>query len=427
MADNSFEAAKALVKLINAQNYEAYITGDLCLLSIHNKFHKDRLKVRTITIATNMDMDKMKHMFSKHIDDSPYSIIVSFANNYYKLVKYHKMVYYHQGIYLNVPYVEELNTIEEYANSQDFSIQTIYVKDNFLTNIYENSNPKIDDIRNKIIRIVGNPEERIVQNPSIILNAFHYMSKLGYQFDAQTMSVIMQNISLIKHIPLKQIGDIFLEIISEKHVYKTMSVMQEMGIFNVEINGKKLFPHLQEKDFECLRAFEKHANMQTEIISELFDKESLDELLQFDILNDEMLKEIKWLISNKNIYGNKTDNEWREVIYNSIDDSMDIHYMKKLILKNNLRQKLTHKSKETEEQCKQLFFNLCARPYFIEQLDINDEDILKIDRNVNVNNVKKMLLKQLIFTDKYPKEDKIKEMLYNCVRSECGEKTEKSE
>jgi tRNA nucleotidyltransferase/poly(A) polymerase len=427
MADNSFEAAKALIKLINAQNYEAYVVGDMCLLSIHNKLHKERLPIKTITIATNMDINILKNMFTKHIEENTYSIIINFANYCYRLVKYHKVINFHQNIYLNVPYIEELNTIDEFIQNQDFSIQTLYVKDDFLTNIYENTDPKIDDIRNKIIRIIGNPEEKIKNNPNIILNAFYYMSKLGYQFDAQTMSAIMNNISLIKYIPLKQFGITFLNIISEKHVYKTLSIMQELNIFNVEIEGNKLLSHLQNKDLDCLKAFEKHANMQIEIIAELFDTDSLEQLLKFNILDKDTLRDVKWLITNKNIYKNRTDREWREVIYNSIDDSMDIHYIKKLILKNNARQKLTHKSKVTDEQCKNLFFNLCARPYFIEQLDIKDEDILKLDNNANIQNVKKALLEKLIFTDKYPSEEKIKEMLCNYMRSESYEKIKKSE
>jgi hypothetical protein len=167
--------------------------------------------------------------------------------------------------------------------------------------------------------------------------------------------------------------------------------------------------------------------MQIEIIAELFDIDSLEQLLKFNILDKDTLRDVKWLITNKNIYKNRTDYEWRKIIYNSIDDSMDIHYIKKLILKNNARQKLTHKSKVTDEQCKNLFFNLCARPYFIEQLDIKDEDILKLDNNANIQNVKKALLEKLIFTDKYPSEEKIKEMLCNYMRSESYEKIKKSE
>jgi hypothetical protein len=104
------------------------------------------------------------------------------------------------------------------------------------------------------------------------------------------------------------------------------------------------------------------------------------------------------------------------VICDSISEGMDIHYIKDLVLKNNKRQYLLHHDDNTKQQCEQLFFNLCARPYFIEQLDISDVDILKIDSNANVMAIKKMLLNKLIFSKKYPDKKEINNMLIQCIK-----------
>jgi tRNA nucleotidyltransferase/poly(A) polymerase len=230
------------------------------------------------------------------------------------------------------------------------------------------------------------------------------------------MELIRNNISLIKHIPLDYIGKVLYKILSYKHSYKALSVMQEFGIFNVCFDDIPLSKCLNDSDLECLRVFEGNTNMQNEIISEIFDSNSISELNRLEIFDEESLNQIKWLINHKDMYQDRNDFEWRQVICDSISEGMDIHYIKDLVLKNNKRQYLLHHDDNTKQQCEQLFFNLCARPYFIEQLDISDEDILKIDSNANVMAIKKMLLNKLIFSKKYPDKKEINNMLIQCIK-----------
>lgn len=70
---------------------------------------------------------------------------------------------------------------------RDFTINAIY-KD-YEGNIYDPSNG-VKDLKNKLIRFVGEPSKRIKEDPLRIIRAKRFQKKLGFSFEKETEKAI---------------------------------------------------------------------------------------------------------------------------------------------------------------------------------------------------------------------------------------------
>ena len=89
-----------------------------------------------------------------------------------------------------IRFVKSLN--EDYKR-RDFTINAIY-KD-VDRNIYDPSNG-VEDLKNKLIRFIGEPEKRIKEDPLRILRAKRFANKLGFEIEPKTAKA-MENLSYL--------------------------------------------------------------------------------------------------------------------------------------------------------------------------------------------------------------------------------------
>ena len=79
-----------------------------------------------------------------------------------------------------IRFVKSLN--EDYLR-RDFTINAIYKDIN--DKIYDPSHG-VEDIKNKLIRFIGDPEKRIKEDPLRILRAKRFANKLGFEIEPET-------------------------------------------------------------------------------------------------------------------------------------------------------------------------------------------------------------------------------------------------
>ena len=80
-----------------------------------------------------------------------------------------------------------VKSLEEDYKRRDFTINAIY-KD-VHGKIYDPAHG-VFDINNRVIRFIGNPEERINEDPLRILRAKRFASKLGFRIDDNSLAAI---------------------------------------------------------------------------------------------------------------------------------------------------------------------------------------------------------------------------------------------
>lgn len=82
-----------------------------------------------------------------------------------------------------------------------------------------------EDIKNKTIKAVQNPDERFNEDPLRMLRAIRFSASLNFDIDNNTYSSIIKNNSLIKNVSIERIRDEFLKIISTQNCQNIMYII----------------------------------------------------------------------------------------------------------------------------------------------------------------------------------------------------------
>lgn len=275
---------------------------------------------------------------------------------------------------------------------------------NFTTNIYEdlkrrdftmNSlafNPLLDrksfvdpyggyqDIKNKIIRTVGNPNERFFEDPLRMMRAIRFASQLGFNIDKDTLSAIDNNSKLIKNISAERIKEELEQILLGEFTSKAIILLYSLGI--------------QEHIIPESRILIDQSYM--EYIASYIDKCSYNivERLCMFLIWTTKLKDRKTII-NKILKRLKYDNQTRQDVINILSTlDTPINYdlapyfirktmasigVKNTITMLNLKELLECQSNNISKLKKIAFIILKENhPISRSQLEINGHDIMKL-------------------------------------------------
>lgn len=74
-----------------------------------------------------------------------------------------------------------------------------------------------EDLKNKIIRSVGNPNERFSEDALRLIRAIRFATQLGFIIEAETFSAIQKNAQLLQHISYERIRDELLKILASDY------------------------------------------------------------------------------------------------------------------------------------------------------------------------------------------------------------------
>jgi tRNA nucleotidyltransferase/poly(A) polymerase len=109
--------------------------------------------------------------------------------------------------------VEWAKTIEEDLARRDFTINAIAYDGEKLIDPFNGQ----EDIKNKLIRAVGDPDKRFSEDALRLLRAIRFASQLGLMIEEKTRNSIEKNASLITKISWERIRDEFLKILGSPH------------------------------------------------------------------------------------------------------------------------------------------------------------------------------------------------------------------
>lgn len=102
-------------------------------------------------------------------------------------------------------------TLEEDLARRDFTMNSLAydVEKGELIDIYGG----LEDIKKKLIRTVGNPEERFGEDSLRILRALRFTSELGFTLENETIGAIGKQAPLLEHVSKERVRDEFTKMI----------------------------------------------------------------------------------------------------------------------------------------------------------------------------------------------------------------------
>lgn len=86
----------------------------------------------------------------------------------------------------------------------------------------------VSDIKNKVIRAVGNPDKRLKEDALRILRGIRFASKLGFQVEEETKIAMFSNKYLLKNVSKERITVEFIKILQGKNAMNILDEFQEI-------------------------------------------------------------------------------------------------------------------------------------------------------------------------------------------------------
>lgn len=180
------------LKLINKQ---AYIVGGAVRDYLLNK------EINDIDFVTNALISDLKLLFKGDYSFERLGFCKILINNkYYDISTLRKEIY--SNNFRHPEKIIFVNSLKEDSLRRDFTINSLYMDDD---NIYDFHNG-IEDLNNKIVRMIGNIDQRIKEDPLRILRAIRFKIQLNFIIEEELDNYIKTHLYLLKEISRYQIN-----------------------------------------------------------------------------------------------------------------------------------------------------------------------------------------------------------------------------
>ncbi|MGP1930515.1 MAG: polynucleotide adenylyltransferase PcnB [Arsenophonus sp. ET-YP4-MAG3] len=238
----SDNALKVLYRLNNA-GYEAYLVGGSVRDLLLGKKPKD------FDVSTNATPEQIRKLFCNcrligrrfrlaHIMFG-YEIIevATFRGSHQKInINNKDMVHQKQSGMLLRDNI--FGTIEDDAIRRDFTINSLYYKINDFS-LYDYVGG-FDDLKNDMIRLIGDPKTRYREDPVRMLRAIRFSCKLNMKIDTETAKPIPQLAFLLKHISSVRLFEESIKLFQSGQGYKIYQQLKHYNLFQL------LFPIIEQ-------------------------------------------------------------------------------------------------------------------------------------------------------------------------------------
>lgn len=120
-------------------------------------------------------------------------------------------------------------TLEEDAIRRDFTVNALYyTTKNFAVYDYTSG---VRDLKQRVIRIIGDPETRYREDPVRMLRAVRFAAKLDFTIEPKTAEPIPRLASMLGAVPAARMFDEVLKLLMGGHGEATYRLMREYGLF----------------------------------------------------------------------------------------------------------------------------------------------------------------------------------------------------
>lgn len=267
-----YEGAKKIVERLNKAGYIAYFAGGWVRDYLLNHPSDD------IDIATNATPETILSLFPHTIQVgiSFGVVIVKMNHHQYEVATFRKDLGYTGG---RRPDKIELSTPEEDAWRRDFTINGMFY-DPLTETLLDFVGGK-EDLKKGIIRTIGTPHDRFVEDRLRMVRAFRFAAKFDFEIEEETRSAILENApTLFPSVAMERIWQEFNKMVKGPKFDQVLIDMHRLKILPI------IFPALNSMPIEAIQSRVEFFNQFPEntpaifYLLELFPDNPLNELLE---------------------------------------------------------------------------------------------------------------------------------------------------
>lgn len=212
-----------VLKMINEAGYEAYVVGGFVRDYILGKETYD------VDITTSAEPKVIKEIFNLSNDtkDNYGSVLIKDKLYNYDITTYRKELKYEDRKPIEFEYTD---SIEEDVKRRDFTINSLFMDVNGkITDLVGGK----EDLENGVIRVIGNINDKMVEDPLRILRAVRFASTLGFDLDSKLKQYIIQNKQLLQTLSYSRKKEELDKIFKDQNKLRGIQLLKELNLCDI--------------------------------------------------------------------------------------------------------------------------------------------------------------------------------------------------
>lgn len=210
-----------LLKQLNEHGYEAYVVGGAV------RSYLLHLPIHDYDLTTNAMPLEIKEVFHDfHTIDTGIqhgTVTVIIDHHPIEITTYRKDSGYQD--HRHPDHVEFTSALEEDCKRRDFTINALcYHPDTGIIDFFHG----LDDIRNKIIRCIGDPEKRFNEDALRILRAIRFSARLSFSIEPHTREVLFAMKDTLSYVSAERITQEFTGTLQSRGISMVMEDEREV-------------------------------------------------------------------------------------------------------------------------------------------------------------------------------------------------------
>lgn len=215
------KTAIEVIKKLKSSGYEAYLVGGAVRDFLLGKDPKD------FDVATSAEPVQVKEIFDRTVDTGIQhgTVLVLISGTGVEVTTFRTESDYTDN--RRPDRVEFVKSLEEDLKRRDFTINAMAMTEELeLVDIFGGR----QDLEEKLIRAVGEPEERFQEDALRMLRAVRFSGQLNFSIDEQTLAAIKRNASLIRSVAVERIKIELDKIMANQHAARSINYLLYSGL-----------------------------------------------------------------------------------------------------------------------------------------------------------------------------------------------------
>ncbi|MFH1769671.1 MAG: CCA tRNA nucleotidyltransferase [Parcubacteria group bacterium] len=226
---------KEITKKITDAGFEAYIVGG-CVRDILMD-----LDPKDWDVTTNATPEQIQEIFPDSFYENEFGTVGVKTDNDDPVLHVVEVTTYRlESAYSDKRRPDSVTftkKLDEDLKRRDFTMNAIAMDQNGdIADPYKGQ----EDIKKKVIRAVGDPDERFAEDALRMMRAIRFVSMLGFEIESETLKSIKKHHESLKDISQERIHDELIKLINGQYPDKAIELLRETGLM------KYVLPELLE-------------------------------------------------------------------------------------------------------------------------------------------------------------------------------------